>query len=78
MILFVISGINNFLRSFDILKEVNNDATLECFLYDVNPNVEIEKPFSEYIQTIFKYIIYFIFFYNIDDPISIIEMYNYN
>ncbi len=77
IVLLCISFVNNFLLSFDTLKEVNNDTTLECFLVDVNQNVEIEKPFWSYLKTIYQYVVYFIFFYNTEDLYSIIEIMNY-
>lgn len=77
LILIVLSFFNNLLKTYDNLKELNKEIDALCLLVKVDNNIEIDKPFFSYIKTLYKYFIYFIFFYNIEDPLSIVDVMNY-
>lgn len=77
LFLIVLSFFNNLLKSYDNLKQLNKEIEVECFLAQIDNNIEIEKPFLSHIKTLYKYFIYFIFFYNIEEPLSIIDVMNY-
>lgn len=66
--LLVFSFINNTIIAFDYLKDIASE---------VEPRVEIEKPVKKYIKTIYKYSVYFIFFFDIDNLPSVVETLNY-
>ena len=66
--LLVFSFINNTIIAFDYLKDITSE---------VEPRVEIEKPVKKYIKTIYKYSVYFIFFFDIDNLPSVVETLNY-
>lgn len=76
IVLVVVSFINNLLLGFDNLKKLNEDTDIECFLVDIDPNINIEKRYQKKLKTIYQYIIFYIFFYNINDPSSIIDIIN--
>lgn len=76
IVLVVVSFINNLLLGFDNLKNLNEDTDIECFLVDIDPNINIEKRYQKKLKTIYQYIIFYIFFYNINDPSSIIDIIN--
>lgn len=77
IILIILSFFNNLLNSYDYLKEINENIDVECFLYNIDNSVKIEKPFITKIKTFCKYLIFYIFFYNVDNPISAVEVMNY-
>ena len=77
LILIILSFFNNLLKTYDNLKELNKEIDALCFLVKVDNNIEIDKPLLSYIKTLYKYFIYFIFFYNIEDPLSIVDVMNY-
>ena len=77
LFLIVLSFFNNLLKTYDNLKQLNKDIDTLCFLVQVDNNIKIDKPFLSHIKTLYKYFIYFIFFYNIEEPLSIVDVMNY-
>ena len=71
--LLVFSFINNTIIAFDYLKDIASEVEPVVFYHKVEPRVEIEK----YIKTIYKYSVYFIFFFDIDNLPSVVETLNY-
>lgn len=76
-ILLLFSFFNNLLFGFENLKKINQHIDQECFLVNVNPQIEIDKPFIKQIKVIYKYVVFYLFFYNIEDPSSVISILNY-
>jgi hypothetical protein len=76
LFLIILSFFNNLIRTYDNLKCLNQEIEVKCFLSQVD-NIEIEKPFLLHIKTLYKYFIFFMFFYNIEEPLSIIDVMNY-
>ena len=72
-VLVLFSFTNNLLLGFDNLKKINQHLDIECFLIEINPNIKQEKPFFQKIKILYRYL----FFYNIEEPTSIIEVMNY-
>lgn len=77
LFLIVLSFFNNLIKTFDNLKQLNKEIDALCFLVQVDNSIEVDKPFLSHIKTLYKYIVYFIFFYNIEEPLSIIDVMNY-
>lgn len=75
--LLVFSFINNAIIAFDYLKDIASEVEPVVFYHKVEPRVEIEKPVKKYIKTIYKYSVYFIFFFDIDNLPSVVETLNY-
>ncbi len=68
--LFFIAFINNVITTFDDLKLINQEEDIITFYEMSDFTVKNEKFKKE--RLIYKYIIYFIFFYNLDHPERII------
>ena len=69
--LLVFSFINNTIIAFDYLKDITSEVEPVVFYH------KIEKPVKKYIKTIYKYSVYFIFFFDIDNLPSVVETLNY-
>ena len=75
--LIIFSFINNILLGFENLRSINEETEVECFFVNVNPQISLEKPFSSHLKVIYKYTIFYLFFYDISDPSSVIKIMNY-
>lgn len=76
IILVCLSFINNLLLTFDNLKDLNKSSDLACLVSVVDPSIKVEEETINKVSLMYKYIIYFIFFYNINDPTSIKDIIN--
>lgn len=62
--LFCFSFLINLIHNFDCLKEINQEEEITTFYELIDFNVKTEKFKKE--KLIYKYVVYFIFFINID------------
>ncbi len=76
-ILVIFSFFNNVLLGFENLRTINEDLDQECFLQTIDASVKVEKPFIKNVKIIYHYIIFYLFFYDIENPTSIIPIINY-
>jgi hypothetical protein len=77
LVLLVFSFVNNLIIGFENLKNITENADEEVFFMMVDVQIEPEKPAQRYIKTIYKYLIFYIFYFNIDDLPSVIKVLNY-
>lgn len=75
--LLIFSFINNTIISFDYLKDITSKTETVVFYSKIEPRVETEKPICKYIKTIYKYSVYFVFFFDIENLPSVVETLNY-
>jgi len=75
--LIIFSFINNILLGFENLRSINEETEIECFFVNVNPQISLEKPIVSHLKVIYKYTIFYLFFYDISDPSSVIKIMNY-
>lgn len=75
-VLVVFSFFNNIVLTFDKLKELTKNQEIEVFFQRIDDTVEVENAPTSYVKMIGKYILYFVFFYNIDDITSTLEVSN--
>lgn len=76
LVLLVFSFVNNLIIGFENLKNITENADEEVFFMMVDVQIEPEKPTQRYIKTIYKYLIFYIFYFNIDDLPSVIKVLN--
>lgn len=77
LFILIVSFLNNILINFNTLKKITNNIEKEVLLAKVDPRIKIDKPTSSYIKIIFKYVIYFIFFFDVSTPSTVIDLMNY-
>lgn len=76
--LIVFCAINNFLHSYDDFKMLNQTVNVECMMYNINPNINVDNSLKSYLENIYDYFVYYIFFYNNNDYKSIVDIMNYS
>lgn len=64
IIVFILSFVNNIIYNFDDIKLINQEEEITTFYELSDVNVKTKKFQKE--KLILKYIIYFIFYYNLD------------
>lgn len=47
-------------------------------MYNINPNLNVDNSLKSYIENIYDYFVYYIFFYNNNDYKSILDVMNYS
>lgn len=72
IMLALLSFINNILNRFDDLQFMIEDTCVETFLKTVDPNIHSDE---SYVYLIIKYLVYFIFFFDIGDVKTIKNLY---
>ncbi len=73
--LAIFSFLNNLIISFDSLQEMTNQTDVEVFLQTIDPNINCNQG---YIRLIIRYLIYFVFFFDINDIKSVKNLYEKN
>lgn len=77
LVLLVFSFVNNLILGFENLKNITENADEEVFFMMVDVQIEPERPIMRYVKTIYKYLIFYVFYFNIDDLPSVIKILNY-
>lgn len=77
MSLLIFSFLNNLIIGFDNLKNITENVDEEVFFQMVDSEIEQERPVKSYFKTLYKYLIFYIFYFNIEDLPSIIRTLNY-
>lgn len=77
LFLLVFSFINNLIISFDNLKNITENTDEEVFLMMADYQIEPTSSKASYFKIIYKYFLFYIFYFNIDDLPSVIKTLNY-
>lgn len=73
LLLGFISVLNNLIIYFDTVQEITEDVDKEAFFIENGSS----NDFKGYVKMIWQYIVYFIYFYDFDKPISVLELIGY-
>lgn len=68
--LAIICFINNLFTNFDVLQDMVEDTDLNVVLIDKGTSGKQ----SSYPKLIFRYLVYYVFFYDISTPLTIFEL----
>lgn len=75
--LLVFSFVNNLIIGFENLKNITKDVDEEVFFMKVDYEIEPTNKTKNYVKTLYKYFIFYVFYFNIDDLPSVIKTLNY-
>ena len=73
--IFVNASIELF--GFENLKAIHRTSDVECFLVSIDSNIKVEKPFLSQVKIVYKYLVFYLFFFDISNPSSVIQILNY-
>ncbi len=76
-ILILFSFFNNLLFGFENLKAIHRTSDVECFLVSIDSNIKVENPFLSQVKIVYKYLVFYLFFFDISNPSSVIQILNY-
>lgn len=77
LFLLVFSFVNNLIIGFENLKNITKNVDEEVFFMKVDYEIEPTNKVKGYVKTLYKYFIFYIFYFNIDDLPSVIKTLNY-
>lgn len=77
LFLLVFSFVNNLILGFDNLKNITKEVDEEVFFMKVDYEIEPSSKTKSYMKTLYKYFIFYVFYFNIDDLPSVIKALNY-
>lgn len=77
LFLLVFSFVNNLIIGFENLKNITKNVDEEVFFMKVDYEIEPTNKVKKYFKTLYKYFIFYVFYFNIDDLPSVIKTLNY-
>lgn len=77
LFLLVFSFVNNLIIGFENLKNITKNVDEEVFFMKVDYEIEPTNKEKKYFKTLYKYFIFYVFYFNIDDLPSVIKTLNY-
>lgn len=77
LFLLVFSFVNNLIIGFENLKNITKNVDEEVFFMKVDYEIEPTNKVKKYFKTLYKYFIFYVFYFNIDDLPSVINTLNY-
>lgn len=68
-----VSFVNNLVIHFDTLQEITEEVDVSVFYIDNGGEGETKS----YLKTLAGYLIYFVFYYDVNDPLSVLALIGY-